>query len=59
MEGTRSGRGRGRENRQPTTEAGTRGTTSELNPEPRVDQNVQVAATIQRMTNLLAHVVKQ
>ena len=57
MEGTRNGRGRGV--RQPTTEGGTRGTTSEPTPELRVDPNVQVAAAIQRMTDLLAHVVEQ
>nr|XP_027071905.1 uncharacterized protein LOC113696725 [Coffea arabica] len=59
MEGTRSGWGRGRGIRQPTTEGGTRETTSEPNPEPRVDPNVQVATAIQRMTDLLAHVVEQ
>ena len=30
----------------------------EPNPEPGVDPNVQVAAAIQRMTDLLAHVVE-
>ena len=58
MEGTRSGRGRGRSTRQPTTEGGIRDTTTELNPEPRVDPSVQIAATVQQMTDLLAHVVQ-
>ena len=58
MEGTHSGHCRDRGIRQPTTERCTRGTTSEPNPEPRVDPNVQVAAAIQRMTDFLAHVVE-
>ena len=55
MEGTRSGRGRGRgtsnegENREPTPGP---------NPEPGIDPSIQVAAAIQRMTDLLAHVVE-
>ena len=53
MEGTRSGRGRGRGIRQPSNEGGN----WEPMPEPRVNPNAQVAATIQRMTELLAHVV--
>nr|XP_027088578.1 uncharacterized protein LOC113709934 [Coffea arabica] len=59
MEGTRSGPGCGRGVRQPATEGGSRETMPELNPEPRIDPNVQVAAAIQRMTDLLAHVVEQ
>ncbi|XP_027075821.1 uncharacterized protein [Coffea arabica] len=50
MEGTRSGRGRGRGGGQPTTEP---------NPEPQIDPNIQVAAAIQRMTDLLTQVVQQ
>ena len=59
MQGTRSGRGRGRGGRQPTTEGDTRETMLEPNPEPQIDPNAQVAAAIQRMTDLLAHVVQQ
>ncbi|XP_027169055.1 uncharacterized protein LOC113768775 [Coffea eugenioides] len=59
MEGTRSGRGRGRGIRQPTTDGGTRDTTSEPNPEPRVDPSVQIDAAMQQMTDLLAQVVQQ
>nr|XP_027062811.1 uncharacterized protein LOC113689204 [Coffea arabica] len=59
MEGTRSGRGRGRGVRQPTTDEGIRDTSTEPNPEPRVDPNAQIAAVMQQMTDLLAHVVQQ
>ena len=59
MEGTRSGRGRGRGNRQPTPDRGAGETSSGPNPEPRVDPNVQIAAAMQQMTNLLAQVVQQ
>ncbi|XP_071933088.1 uncharacterized protein [Coffea arabica] len=59
MEGTRSGRGRGRGGRQPTTEQGTGTEVPEPTPEPQIDPNVQVAAAIQRMTDLLAQVVQQ
>ncbi|XP_071933782.1 uncharacterized protein [Coffea arabica] len=59
MEGTRSGRGRGRGGRQPTIEQGTGTAMPELNPEPQIDPNIQVAAAIQRMTDLLAQVVQQ
>ncbi|XP_027169465.1 uncharacterized protein LOC113769198 [Coffea eugenioides] len=58
MEGTRSGRGRGRGHRQPLNEGGNREPMLEPNPEPGVDPNVQVAVAIQRMTDLLAHVVE-
>ncbi|XP_027166362.1 uncharacterized protein LOC113766361 [Coffea eugenioides] len=58
MEGTRSGRGRGRGNRQPF-DRGTAETSTGPNPEPRVDPNVQLAAAMQQMTDLLAHVVQQ
>ena len=54
MEGTRSGRGRVRGGRQPTMERGTGTAMPELNPEPQIDPNIQVAAAIQRMTDLLA-----
>ena len=57
MEGTRSGRGCGRGGRQPTTAGGSRETMHEPNPEPRIT-NAQVAAAIQRITDLLAHVVE-
>ena len=59
MEGTRSGRGRGRGRRQPTPDRGAGETSSGLNPEPRVDPNVQIAAAMQQMTNLLAQMVQQ
>ncbi|XP_027156254.1 uncharacterized protein LOC113757040 [Coffea eugenioides] len=59
MEGTRSGRGRGRGSRQPATEGATRETMPEPNPKTQIDPNVQVAAAIQRMTDLLVHVVQQ
>ncbi|XP_027184078.1 uncharacterized protein LOC113782384 [Coffea eugenioides] len=59
MEGTRSGRGRERGGRQSTTDRDTRETMLEPNPEPQIDPNAQVAAAIQRMTDLLAHVVQQ
>ena len=59
MEGTRSGQGRGRGGRQPTIERGTGTTMPESNPEPQIDPNIQVAAAIQRMTDLLAQVVQQ
>nr|XP_027075956.1 uncharacterized protein LOC113699808 [Coffea arabica] len=59
MEGMRSGRGRGRGGRQPTTEQGTGTEVPEPTPEPQIDPNVQVAAAIQRMTDLLAQVVQQ
>ncbi|XP_071905721.1 uncharacterized protein [Coffea arabica] len=59
MEGTRSGRGRGRGSRQPVNEEGNREPIPEQNPGSGVDPNVQVAAAIQRMTDLLAHVVKR
>ena len=55
MEGTRSGRGRGRgtsnegENREPIPGP---------NPEPGMDPSIQVVVAIQRMTDLLAHVVE-
>ena len=58
MEGTRSGRGRGRGSRQPS-DRGTAETSTGPNPEPRVDLNVQIAAALQQMTDLLAHVVQQ
>nr|XP_027120597.1 uncharacterized protein LOC113737588 [Coffea arabica] len=58
MEGTRSGRGRGCGRRQPSNERENREPMSEPNPEPGVDPNIQVAAAIQRMTDLLAHVVE-
>nr|XP_027124227.1 uncharacterized protein LOC113740914 [Coffea arabica] len=58
MEGTRSGRGRGRGGRQPTTERDTGTSIPEPNPEPQIDPNIQVAAAIQRMTDLLAQVVQ-
>nr|XP_027122195.1 uncharacterized protein LOC113739150 [Coffea arabica] len=59
MEGTRSARGRGRGGRQPTIkwDAGT--AMPEPNTEPQIDPNIQVAAAIQRMTDLLAQVVQQ
>ena len=59
MEGTRSGRGRGRGNRQPILERGTGETSYGPNPEPRVDSNVQIATAMQQMTDLLAQVVHQ
>ena len=37
----------------------SRETMLKPNPEPKVDPNVQVAAAIQRMIDLLAHVVEQ
>ncbi|XP_027158299.1 uncharacterized protein LOC113759919 [Coffea eugenioides] len=58
MEGTHSGRGCGRGIRQPSTAGGNREPTPEPNPEPRIDPNAQVATAIQRMTDLLAHVVE-
>ena len=58
MEDTRRGRGRGRGCKQPSNERGNREPKPEPNPEPRIDPNAQVAAAIQRMTNLLAHVVE-
>ena len=57
MESTRRGRGRGRGRRQTPIGGANREPTPEPNPEPRADPNVQVAAAIQRMTDLLAHVV--
>ena len=59
MEGTRSGRGRGPGSRQPVNEEGNHEPVPEQNPEPGVDSNVQVAAAIQCMTDLLAHVVER
>ena len=59
MEGTRSGRGRGRGVRQLATGGGSCETMPEPNAEPRVVPNVQVAAAIQRMIDLLAHVMEQ
>ena len=41
------------------TEGGSCETMPEPNAEPRVDPNVQVAAAIQRMIDLLAHVMEQ
>nr|XP_027066672.1 uncharacterized protein LOC113692458 [Coffea arabica] len=58
MKGTRSGRGRGRGSRQPS-DRGTAETLTGPNPEPRIDPNVQLAAAMQQMTDLLAHVVQQ
>ncbi|XP_027155509.1 uncharacterized protein LOC113758506 [Coffea eugenioides] len=58
MEGTRSGRGHGHGSRQPS-DRGTAETSTGPNPEPRVDLNVQIAAAMQQMTDLLAHVVQQ
>nr|XP_027082238.1 uncharacterized protein LOC113704544 [Coffea arabica] len=58
MEGTRSGRGRGRGSRQPS-DRGTAETSTGPNPEPRVDPNVQIVAAMQQMTDLLANVVQQ
>ena len=59
IESTRSGRGRRRGRKQPTIERGNREPIPEPNPKPRVDPNALVADAIQRMTNLLAHVVEQ
>ncbi|CDP18465.1 unnamed protein product [Coffea canephora] len=59
IEGTRSGWGRGRESRQPTSERSTGEISSGPNPKPRVDPNVQIATAMQQMTNLLAQVVQQ
>ena len=47
IEGTRSGRGRGRGGRQPTTAGSSRETMPEPKPKPRIDPNAQVVATIQ------------
>ena len=58
MEGTRSGRGRGCGSRQPTPDRGIGDTSFGPNPEPRVDPNVQIAAAMQQMINLLAQVVQ-
>ena len=58
MEGTGSGRGRGGGITQPSNEGGNWKPTLEPNPEARVDPNAQVAAAIQCMTELLAHVVE-
>ena len=58
MEGTHSGRRRGRGLRQPATEKGSRETVPEPNLEPRIDPNIQVVAAIQHMTDLLAYVVE-
>ena len=59
MEGTRSGRGRGRGTRQPTPVRETGETSTGPNPESQIDPNVQIAAAMQQMTNLLAQVVQQ
>ena len=59
MEGTRSGRGRGRGSRQSVNEEGNSESVPEQNVGSRVDPNVQVAIAIQRMTDLLAHVVER
>nr|XP_027093680.1 uncharacterized protein LOC113714080 [Coffea arabica] len=48
MEGTRSGRDRGRSSRQPLTEEGTRVQMPKPNPEIGVDSNALVAAAIQQ-----------
>ena len=58
IEGTRSGRGRERGRKQPSNEMGNREPTLKPNPESRIDPNAQVAAAIQHMTDLLAHIVK-
>ena len=58
MEGTRSGRGRVRGSRQPVNQEGNREPVSEQNLGLEVDPNVQVAAAIQRMTDILTHVVE-
>ena len=58
MEGIGSGRGRGRGITQLLNEGDNREPTPEPNPEPKFDPNAQVAAAIQRMTELLAHVVE-
>ena len=58
MEGTRCGRGRGRGIRQPSNEGGNQEPTTKPNPKNRVDPNAQVAAAIQRMTELLALVLE-
>ena len=58
MEGTRSGRGRGRGGRRPTTGQETGTSIPEPTPEPQIDPNIQVAAAIQRMTDLLGQVVQ-
>nr|XP_027120355.1 uncharacterized protein LOC113737304 [Coffea arabica] len=58
MEGTCSGRGRGRGIRQSATEGGSWETVPEPNLEPRIDPNAQVAAAIQLMTDLLSHIVE-
>ena len=59
MEGTRSGRGLGRNSRQPLTEKRTYVQMPEPNPESGMDPNAQVAAAIQRLADLLAHVVER
>mgnify|MGYP004709726891 CR=1 FL=1 len=58
MEGTRSDQGRGRGIRQPVTEGSSQETVPEPNLEPRIDPNAQVTTAIQRMTDLLVHVVE-
>ncbi|XP_027157561.1 eukaryotic translation initiation factor 3 subunit F-like [Coffea eugenioides] len=59
MEGTHSGRGRGRGSRQPTSERGIGETSSGPNLELKVDPNVQIAAAMQQMTDLLAQERKE
>ena len=58
MEGTRSVRGHGHGTRQPVNKEGNSEPVPEQNTGAGVDPNVQVAAAIQRMTDLLAHVVE-